>query len=222
MRSSLPSFCACHTLLKCVPVTGRTSASENSNAQYYCAYGIFLQRFRPLSWLSHSPKRVPGARQASTSLKGKEFSLRIHLSFSSSGLAFLRTRHTLTYLTQSIGQTRNVVRLRQFQGLGLFELGHSKYICGNHYIESPVQGFLSRSVLLTVRSIPGRKSHQYGHVIQKNEVGLWVSFEWLNHSISFLVIGNLAQTCDTEKECAVHSSGHFLSYIKLIFLIIFC
>ncbi len=54
MRSSLPSFCACHTLFKPAPVTGRTSTSKTGNAQLHWAYPSFLQCFRPLLWLSHS------------------------------------------------------------------------------------------------------------------------------------------------------------------------
>ncbi len=42
------------SLPKPAPVTGRTSASKTGNAQPRWAYPSFLQRFRPLLWLSHS------------------------------------------------------------------------------------------------------------------------------------------------------------------------
>ena len=58
-------------------------------------YRIFLPAFHFLSSARTLFKRVPGARQASTSLKDIKFSLRIRLPFSSSDLAFWCTRHTL-------------------------------------------------------------------------------------------------------------------------------
>ncbi len=48
------NVCDSYTLPKRVPVTGRTSASKTGNAQLCWAYPSFLQRFRPLVWLSHS------------------------------------------------------------------------------------------------------------------------------------------------------------------------
>ncbi len=54
VTNGLAPRCTCHTLFKPVPSAEQASASKTGNAQSSWAYSSFLQRFRPLLWLSHS------------------------------------------------------------------------------------------------------------------------------------------------------------------------